>query len=111
MPRVEPRRPFAGLVVAGRGPHLPRPERLDAPVLTLPGVGPKLAASLGSLGVETVRDLLAYRPRRYEPPAPPRCLADLHPGAGATLEVEILRTGGRPTPRRSLTKVEAPVRD
>ena len=111
MPRVEPRRPFAGLVVAGRGPHLPRPERLDAPVLTLPGVGPKLAASLGSLGVETVRDLLAYRPRRYEPPAPPRCLADLLAGEEATVEVEILRTGVRPTRRRSLTIVEARVHD
>lgn len=111
MPRAEHWRPFAGLAVAGRGPHLPMPERLDVPVLTLPGVGPKLAASLGSLGVETVRDLLEYRPRRYEPPAPLRRLADLLAGEEATVEVEILRTGARPTRRRSLTIVEARVRD
>ncbi len=50
----------------GRGPHLPHPERLDASVQTLPGVGPKLGASLGALGIVTVGDLLSYRPRRYE---------------------------------------------
>ncbi len=43
-----------------------RPERLDAGIETLPGVGPALAKRLRALGLETVRDLLHHRPRRYE---------------------------------------------
>jgi len=43
-----------------------RPGRLDAGVDTLPGVGATLAKRLRALGIETVRDLLLHRPRRYE---------------------------------------------
>ncbi len=43
-----------------------RPERLAATVDTLPGVGAALARKLGSLGIETVGDVLLHRPRRYE---------------------------------------------
>ncbi|MCC6223407.1 MAG: ATP-dependent DNA helicase RecG [Thermoleophilia bacterium] len=112
MPHAELPRPFAGAdAPGGRGPHPPRPERLDAPVRSLPGIGPKLAASLGALGVETVRDLLGYRPRRYEPPAPPGRLADLLAGQEATVDVEVVHAGVRPTRRRRLTILEARVRD
>src|SRR4051794_38912916 len=43
-----------------------RPERLDASVDTLAGVGQAYARRLRSLGLVTVRDVLFHRPRRYE---------------------------------------------
>ena len=54
-----------------------RPERLDAPLETLPGVGPTLKKRLARLGLERVGDLLDHRPRRYERPAPEKRIADL----------------------------------
>jgi ATP-dependent DNA helicase RecG len=80
-------------------------------VESLQGVGPKLGASLRALGIGTIRDLLLYRPRRYEPPAPLVRIADLLAGQEATIEGEVVRVGVRPTRRRRLTIVEARVRD
>ena len=93
------------------GPHLPKPERLDAPVETLQGVGPKLGASLQALGLETVRDLLFGRPRRYEQPAPPARICDLLSGQEATVDCEVVSVRARATRRRGLSIVEAGVRD
>ena len=51
----------------GRGrASVPRPERLEASVETLDGVGPTIARRLKRIGLETVGDLLWQRPRRYE---------------------------------------------
>jgi len=77
-----------------------RPERLEAPVETLPGVGPTLAKRLAKLGLERVGDLLSHRPRRYEEPAPQRRIAELSlapPGGDeeALIEGEILKTSSR----------------
>ena len=47
-----------------------RPERLEAPLDSLPGVGPTLKKRLAKLGLERIGDLLDHRPRRYERPAP-----------------------------------------
>ena len=47
-----------------------RPERLEAPIDSLTGVGPTLKKRLAKLGLEHVGDLLDHRPRRYERPAP-----------------------------------------
>jgi ATP-dependent DNA helicase RecG len=48
----------------------PRPEgqpiALDAPVTVLPGVGRNHARTLGRLGLNTIRDMLYYFPRRYD---------------------------------------------
>ncbi len=105
-------RPFAGRdLPVLPGPHLPRPERLEAPVETLHGVGPKLAASLRALGLETVRDLLFDRPRRYEQPAPPARICDLLFGQEVMVDCEVVSVRARPTRRRGLSIVEAGVRD
>src|SRR3954452_24109534 len=51
-------------------PRCPKPRRLDAPLDSLPGVGAAVKKKLAKLGLETVRDLLEHRPRRYEAAAP-----------------------------------------
>ncbi len=84
---------------------------LDASVTSLTGVGAKTAASLGRLGIASVRDLMLYRPRRYEPPAPQRTLAELFAGEEASVDVEVVNVSVRRTRRRSLTILEALVRD
>ncbi len=72
-----------------------RPERLDAPVETLPGVGPALRKRLAKLGLERVGDLLDHRPRDYQRPAPPRRIADLFGEEEALIEAEVIRTSVR----------------
>jgi ATP-dependent DNA helicase RecG len=54
-----------------------RPERLEAEVDSLAGVGPTLKKRLARLGLARLGDLLDHRPRRYERPAPQRRIADL----------------------------------
>ncbi|MFQ6674360.1 MAG: hypothetical protein ACE5GH_06205, partial [Fidelibacterota bacterium] len=44
---------------------MPPESRLDTPVQFVKGVGPKRAGALVDEGVETVRDLLYYFPRRH----------------------------------------------
>jgi ATP-dependent DNA helicase RecG len=54
--------PQAWLPTRGR----PQPQRLDVALDALPGVGATLKRKLAKLGLDTVRDLLEHRPRRYE---------------------------------------------
>jgi len=72
-----------------------RPERLEAPLDSLPGVGPTLKKRLAKLGLEHVGDLLDHRPRRYEQPAPERRIADLFGEEEVLIEGEVLRTSLR----------------
>ena len=72
-----------------------RPERLEAPLESLPGVGPTLKKRLAKLGLERVGDLLDHRPRRYEPAAPEKRIADLFGDEEVLIEGEILRTSLR----------------
>lgn len=79
-------------------PRAPRPERLDAALDTLPRVGPALKRKLARLGLETVRDLLEHRPRRYEPAVPEVPIAALAGDeevaiAGRVLNVSTRRRG------------------
>jgi ATP-dependent DNA helicase RecG len=87
-----------------------RPERLEQSVRTLPGVGPAIERSLALLGLRSLRDLLEYRPFRYEPAAPERKIAELLIGEEATIEGEVRQVGLRAS-RRRLTLVEALVSD
>src|SRR5262249_34426302 len=62
---------FAGADPPERWPRprsAPRPEALGIGVETLPRVGPAVRGRLAKLGLRTVGDLLAHRPRRYERP-------------------------------------------
>jgi ATP-dependent DNA helicase RecG len=71
------------------------PEVLERPVDTLPGVGPAVKRKLAKLGLATVGDVLAHRPRRYEEPVPERVIAELFGEDEAVLEVTVRRASGR----------------
>jgi ATP-dependent DNA helicase RecG len=68
---------------------------LEAPVETLPGVGPAVRRKLGRLGITTVGDLLALRPRRYETAAEERTIAGLFGDDEAVLDVVVRRAAAR----------------
>ena len=76
-----------------------RPERLDAPVDSLAGVGPTLKRRLAKLGLERVGDLLAHRPRRYEEPAPLRRISELWGEEEVLIEGEVAERAVAPRPR------------
>ncbi len=89
---------FGGVDPPARWPRsrsAPWPAALEASVETLPGVGATMAKRLGRLGLQTVGDVLAHRPRRYEEPAPTRTIAELFGEDEAVLEVVVRRASGR----------------
>ena len=65
------------------------PQRLDRPVATLSGVGPRLAEKLARLGVHTVADMLCLLPQRYEDRTQIRPLGALVPGEKALVQGRI----------------------
>ena len=74
---------------------MPRPDVLERSVDTLPGVGPAVRRKLGRLGIATIGDLLAHRPRRYESAAEERTVAELFGEDEAVLEVVVRRASAR----------------
>ncbi len=99
-------RPSAWEPARGR----PRPERLEAPLDTLKGVGPRVAGKLRALGLETVRDLLEHRPFRYEAAVPERRIADLLAGEEVAIAGTVVAVTTR-RPRRRLAIVSARIED
>jgi ATP-dependent DNA helicase RecG len=87
-----------------------RPERLEASVETLAGVGPTLTKRLAKLGLARVGDLLDHRPRRYERPAPQKRIADLFGEEEVLIEGEVVRASLR-RGRGRLQILTAQVRD
>ena len=89
---------FAGAAPPDRWPRprsVPRPERLEAGVETLQGVGPTLARRLARIGLETVGDLLWQGPRRYEEPVPSKRVCDLFGEEEAAIEVVVRSASSR----------------
>jgi ATP-dependent DNA helicase RecG len=88
---------FAG-AEAGEWPRLrtfPRAEELERPVDVLSGVGPTVKKRLERLGLETLGDLLAHRPFRYEVPLPEVRMADLQAEVDVAISGEVLSTSTR----------------
>ena len=80
----------------------PRPERLDARLESLQGVGPRIAGRLRKLGLATVRDLLEHRPRDYQRSVGESRIVDLFGEqeaviAGEVRSVSLRRARGRLT--------------
>src|SRR5215210_2837747 len=104
---------FAGVDPPVRWPITPRaarPEALDRPLESLPGVGPSLKSKLAKLGLRTIGDLLRHRPHRYESAAPERRIADLFGTEEVAIAGEVRRTSVR-RPNRRLAIVKARVSD
>jgi ATP-dependent DNA helicase RecG len=83
---------------AGEWPRprsFPRSEELERSVDVLPGVGPAVKKRLERLGLETVGDLLAHRPFRYEEPVPEVRMADLRADEDVAIAGEVLSTSTR----------------
>jgi ATP-dependent DNA helicase RecG len=88
---------FAGTDAAEwpRQRTFPRAEELERPVDVLPGVGPAVKKKLERLGLETVGDLLAHRPFRYEEPVPEVRIADLRADEDVAISGEVLTVSKR----------------
>jgi ATP-dependent DNA helicase RecG len=88
----------------------PRPDRLEAPLDSLSGVGPKIAGRLRRLGLGTIRDLLEHRPRDYQHAVGESSIADLFGEQEAVIVGEVKSVSLRRT-RRRLTVLKATVAD
>lgn len=74
----------------------PRPERLQASLESLGGVGPKIATRLRRLGLSTVRDLLGHRPRGYQRSVGESRIVDLFAEQEAVISGEVRTVSLRP---------------
>ena len=84
---------------------------LDSPVSRLNGVGPVIAKGLKQAGVETVRDLLNYYPRRWDDFSQLSKLKDIKPGRVA-VRCQVERISVRHSARnKRLTITEAILTD
>ena len=84
------------------------PATTDPPLTELAGVGPKRAATLhAAFGVQTISDLLALLPRRYQAPARLTAIADLVDGDRSQIEGQIERVWlFRPRGRKTVLGVK-----
>ncbi|MDQ2675758.1 MAG: ATP-dependent DNA helicase RecG [Actinomycetota bacterium] len=89
----------------------PRPSRLEAPIRSLKGAGPKLSALAAGIGLETVGDLLWHLPHGYRDRSNVLRIGELRIGEEATVAVAVRKARVRPTRRRNLRIVEADVAD
>jgi ATP-dependent DNA helicase RecG len=80
---------------------------LTTPLTYVKGIGPARAAMLQAKGLETVEDLLAYVPFRYEDRSNLKTIAQLAPGEMATVICEIASVKASGFKRRSLGLFEA----
>ncbi len=91
-------RPQAWPTTRGR----PQSRRLEAALDTLPGVGPTLKRRLAKFGLETVRDLLEHRPRRYEAAVPEVAIAAIRAEEEVAIAGEVLNVNARRRGRRTI---------
>ena len=75
------------------------------------GVGPKRAAQLKKLNINTVEDLLYFVPKEYDDRSIFKCIKECTDGEKVSLRVQICGYPVKHTPRRNLTIVKVPVRD
>lgn len=84
---------------------------LQGPLQYLKGVGPRRAADLRRAGLVTVEDLLYRFPTRYDDRSHFQTIGSLKPGVEASVAVEVLSAGVRPTRRPRFKIFEMLVRD
>src|SRR5687768_4174569 len=79
----------------------PRPSRLGAPVRSLRGVGPRLAAAAEGLGLVSLGDLLLHVPHTYRDRTELTEVGELRIGEEGTVLVEVKGARLRHTRRRN----------
>jgi len=84
---------------------------LNTSVQYLTGVGPVMAKKLKRLGIETVRDLLFYFPRRYDDYSKPQMISKLQIGQDAIIKASIGQIKQSRTRRRWMSIIEALLAD
>jgi ATP-dependent DNA helicase RecG len=84
---------------------------LQSSLQYLKGVGPRRAADLQRVGLSTTEDLLYRFPTRYEDRGHFQPIASLKPGVAASVAVEVLSCGVRPTRRPRFKIFEMLVHD
>jgi ATP-dependent DNA helicase RecG len=84
---------------------------LQSPLQYLKGVGPRRAADLQRVGLNTVEDLLYRFPIRYEDRGTFQTIASLRPGVAASVIGDVVTCGLRPTRRPRFKIFEMLVRD
>ncbi|MBM2844217.1 MAG: recG [Anaerolineales bacterium] len=87
------------------------PPGLNAPLTTIPGIGPKSAKNLERLGLNTLGDLLWYLPRRYIDYSQLKTINRLWYGEEVTVLATIEEMKVRPTRGGQMKLVEAVVGD
>ena len=83
---------------------------LDIPVQYVKGVGPKRATLFGRLGVETLRDLLYFAPKRYEDRSNLSPINSLESDTYQTVFCQVVDVKEERV-RKNLTLIKARVRD
>ena len=89
----------------------PGPAALEAPISSLPGIGPRSEEQAAAVGIHSVLDLLWRVPRTYAEAPPVRSIADLQTGDRATLRVEVRSVRAFRGGRRPVRIVEATTGD
>ncbi len=89
----------------------PRPSRLDAPLETLAGAGPKLAEAAADAGIGSVGDMLWHLPHTQRDRAEVKPLGELRIGEEATILGEVRSSKVRRIPGRRLTILEVTIAD
>jgi ATP-dependent DNA helicase RecG len=86
-------------------------DALQSSLQYLKGVGPRRAADLARVGLQTVEDLLYRFPIRYEDRGTFQTIASLRPGVAASVIGEVVSSGVRPTRRPRFKIFELLLRD
>ncbi|MFH1238581.1 MAG: OB-fold nucleic acid binding domain-containing protein [bacterium] len=63
---------------------------LNKPVRYIKGVGPKRAASLKRIGIDTIYDLITYYPRTYEDRAHLKLIGQIQDGEFTTIQATVI---------------------
>ncbi len=88
-----------------------RPERLERPLASIAGVGPKLSAAAAKIGLLTLGDLIENVPHSYPDRAEAIEISELTIGRPSTIVGVVRSARWRPTRRRNLRIVEAQIAD
>src|SRR5215211_8558100 len=88
---------------AGAGPRTTLTDLRSRPVTELPGVGPRIEAALGDLGIASLADMISHYPSRHEDLSNVKKIGDLRVGEKATVvgRVVSVKPVGRPVRGRA----------